>query len=228
MAPGRLKERFIPTRHPSWREFADRVGGEFRQARWWKSDEVITRAGSWLVHLDTVMLDARSGALNPAAFYSTRRGTQARSDFQSLDAFQFIARDRVWLHGVPGQLQWQIDPARLMDALRRHDPQKDIELGDPSFDERFVIRANDPDKLRTLFADPSVLSKLTSRPALAEVRVAVAGKAEEPVPRPASLILWEREMWQDPEQLRAMHELLVAILDRLAATGSAGPQPGNS
>lgn len=213
----------IPTRHPSWREFATRVGGEFRQARWWKSDEVLTQAGRWLVHVDTVMLDPQSAALKPGTLYSTRRGTQVWADFQSLDAFQFIARDRKWLHGLPGLLQWDIDPGRLLDAIRRHDPQNDLELGDPSLDERFVVRANDPAKLETLVADTSLLARLAARQALAEVRVAVAGKGDDPVPRPASLILWERAMWHDPDELVTLHELLIAVLDRLAAIGSAAP-----
>ncbi|MGH8875278.1 MAG: hypothetical protein ACRDVM_08520 [Acidimicrobiia bacterium] len=218
-----LRKRLIPTRHPSWREFADRVGGEFRQARWWRSDEVVTRVGDWLVHLDTVMLDPESGVLEPGRFYSSRRGTQAWADFHSLDAFQFIARDRKWLHGVPGRLQWDIDLGRLMDAIGGHDPDEDLELGEPSFDEHFVVRANDPAKLKALVAETSLLATLAARPALAEIRIAIAGKTGDPSPRPASLILWEREMWHDPDALMAIQGLLVGLLDRLAAIGSAGP-----
>ncbi|HUO46125.1 MAG TPA: hypothetical protein VM470_04775, partial [Acidimicrobiia bacterium] len=58
-------QRMIPTRHPSWEEFATRTGGRLVRNRFWKSDEVVSQMGDWEVHLHTVMLDHKTGGLNP-------------------------------------------------------------------------------------------------------------------------------------------------------------------
>lgn len=217
-----LVQRFIPTRHPSWREFASKVGGEFRANRFWRSDEVVSRLGDWTVHLDTVMLDPRSGVPNPGTFYSTRRGTQVWANFTSIDGFRFGIRDRQWLHNVPGRLEWDIDPGRLVDAMRGRLGAEDVQVGHPVFDERFTVKTNEPDKLRTLL-DSSMLEQALRRPELAEIRIAAPEAGDGFVAQAATLIVWGRLMVHDPEELLDLHELIVGLLDRLARLGSAGP-----
>lgn len=221
MLRDRLLQGLIPTRHSSWREFAAKVGGEFRANRFWRSDEVVSRFGDWTVHLDTVMLDPDSGAPG-GAVYSTRRGTQVWADFSSLDGFRFAVRDRQWLHRNPSELEWDIDVGRLIDTVRGRLGAKDVEVGHPEFDERFTVKTNDHEKL-AMVVDASIVDQVMRRDDLAEIRIAAPEPGDQLVAQPATLIVWEREFLIDPEQMLDMHELIVGLLDRMAGIGSASP-----
>jgi hypothetical protein len=156
-------QRMIPTRHPSWGDFATRVGGNMKRHRFWRSDEIVSSMGGWEVHLQSVMLNSKTGARNPGTFYSTRRGTEVWAGFTSLDGFRFSARDREWLHRQPYQLQWDIDVGRLVDAVRRRRQPEDTQIGNELFDQRFVTRSNDPAKLKTLL-DGAALEQILKAP----------------------------------------------------------------
>lgn len=220
--PSALVRRMIPTRHPSWAELAARTGGTLKLNRFWKSDEVVSRLGGWEVHLDTVMLDPKTGAHNPLARYSTRRGTQVWAGFSSLDGFRFSARDREWMHRQPYQLNWDIDIGRLADAARRRFRPEDTEIGNPDFDQHFVSRTNDPSKLGAVM-EGAVLERVLNRPYLAELYIQAGEPDESGSPLPASLVVWERQMLQDADALLDLHEVLLALLDRMDRLGSAGP-----
>lgn len=219
---GSLTDRMIPTRHSSWEEFASRTGGKLNRHKFWRSDEVVSNLGGWEVHLHTVMLDPKTGARNPGTFYSTRRGTEVWAGFTSLDGFRFSARDREWLHRQPYQLQWDIDVGRLIDAARRRVQPEDTQIGNESFDQRFVSRSNDPAKLRAVL-EGVALERILKRAYLAEFHIEAEEPDESGSPQLASLVVWERQMLQDVDQLLDLHEVLLALLDRLARLGSAGP-----
>jgi hypothetical protein len=223
--PGSLTQRLIPTRHPSWADLATRTGGILKRNKFWRSDEVVSSMGGWEVHLQSVMLDHKTGARNPGTLYSTRRGTEVWAGFSSLDGFRFSARDRQWLRRQPYQLQWDVDVGRLVDAVRRRRQPEDTQIGNETFDQRFVTRSNDPGKLRALL-EGSALDRILKRPCLAEFHIEAAEPDESGSPQPASLVVWEREMLLDADQLLDLHEVLLSLLDRLGRLGSAGPLTG--
>lgn len=212
----------IPTRHSSWEEFASRIGGTLHRHKFWRSDEVVSNLGGWEVHLQTVMLNPKTGARNPGTFYSTRRGTEVWAGFNSLDGFRFSARDREWLHRQPYQLQWDIDIGRLVDAARRRVQPEDTQIGNEHFDQRFVSRTNDPAKLRAVL-EGIPLERILKRPHLAEFHIEGKEPDEAGSPQPVSLVVWERQMLQDADQLMDLHEVLLAVLDRLGTLSSARP-----
>jgi hypothetical protein len=217
-----LVRRMIPTRHPSWEDLAARTGGALKRNRFWKSDEVVSRIGGWEVHLDTGLLDSRTGACNPGTFFSTPRGTQVWAGFTSLDGFRFWARDREWLHRQLYQLSWDADVGRPVDAARRRSRPEDTEIGNAEFDCRFVARTNDPNKLGALM-EGVVLERVLNRPYLVELHIQAEQPDEVGSPQPASLVVWERQMVHDADALLDLHEILLGLLDRLGRLGSAGP-----
>lgn len=217
-----LAQRFVPTRHPSWREFAKQIGGRFHKRPFWRSDEVVSRADGWEIHLDTVMLDPRTGSDRAGTFYSTRRGTRAWASYSSIDGLRFAIQDRPWARQHPFRFEWDIDPARLADAVRERLGVKDVEIGNAQFDERYTVRANQPDKLRALL-DADVLEALLERPALTVLRISGADPGEPPSALPATLIAWERRFLDDPAELAALHGLCLKLMNGLARIGSAAP-----
>lgn len=206
------------------------MGGEFRANRFWRSDEVVTQLGDWEVHLDTVMLDPETGAPHtdlrtgaPAAglHFSTRRGTEVWANFTSTDGFRFAIRDKQWLHRNPWRMEWDIDVGRLVDKVSGLRGVEDVEVGSPDFDDRFIVRTDDPAKLRNV-VDTSILEQVVRSPDLAEIRID-SEPVDGPVPRAATLLIWKRLMSHDVEELIDFHELILGLLDRLANQGSAAP-----
>ncbi|MGH8958233.1 MAG: hypothetical protein ACRDVK_06120, partial [Acidimicrobiia bacterium] len=150
--------------------------------------------------------------------------TEVWAGFESRDGFRFLARDRGWSHRRPNALAWDIDVGRLADAIRRRFRPEETEIGQEAFDQRFVTRTNDPNKLRSLL-DGSVMPRLLARSQLAEIYIEGPDPEENASPQLASLVLWDREFLADVEALLDLHEVLLALLDRLSRSGSAVPVP---
>src|SRR5262249_11682372 len=105
---------------------------------------------------------------------------------------------------------------------------QDIEVGVPEFDEAFIIKGNDEDRVRTLFSDPNIRQMIQDQPT---IRLAVKdsdGWFGPKFPEDVDELHFQAVgMIKDMRRLRALLDLFAAMLDRLCKIGSATEQqPG--
>jgi hypothetical protein len=105
---------------------------------------------------------------------------------------------------------------------------QDIEVGDPEFDEAFIVKGTDEFKVQELFADPEVRSLLLAQP---EVRLEVKdseGWFGPSFPEDVDELHFQvHGVIKEMDRLKALFDLFAAVLDRLCRIGSAAErEPG--
>ena len=105
---------------------------------------------------------------------------------------------------------------------------QDIEVGDPEFDEAFIIKGNDESKVRDLFANPKIRQMIQAQP---KIRLEVKdseGWFGPKFPEDVDELHFQVVgVIKDVERLKALFDLFAAVLDQLCRIGSAYKQePG--
>ena len=98
---------------------------------------------------------------------------------------------------------------------------QDIEVGDPQFDEAFIVKGSDEAKVRELFADPEVRSLILAQP---QIRLEVKdgeGWFGPSFPEDVDELHFQvTGVIKEVDRLKALFDLFAAVLDRLCRIGS--------
>ena len=113
---------------------------------------------------------------------------------------------------VPGnnEFNFHLYPQDWVNEIGKLFGMEDIELGIPELDKAFIIKTNQPEKLRTLFADPAVQTALIRYPSI-HLKLA---QAEHDVDV-NQLSAYFYEAITDPAKLREVYHLLSTLLDKV-------------
>src|SRR4051794_7167734 len=112
---------FGPSKDEVWRQLSQEIGAEFIEGGFWKRSKVQAQVGPWTVTLDTSTSD--EDGKTPV--------TRLRAPYVNPDGFRFT----IYRKGSFSNL------GKLLGM-------QDIEVGDPDFDEAFIIKGNDEDRVR--------------------------------------------------------------------------------
>jgi len=180
-----------------WRQFCDQVGGEFVPGGFWRGAHAQFRHEPWTITLESFTDEENS-------IY-----TQMRAPFKNKDGFRFTIFRKTFLSDLGKKLGMQ-----------------DIEIGEPEFDDAFIIQGNDVTKLRALFGNPTIRRLIEQQP---DVHLTVRddeGWLGGPLPKGVHELCFRvpGEI-DDVDWFLSYHDLLVEILDHLGQTGSASGWP---
>jgi hypothetical protein len=128
---------FRPSKDEVWRELSEEIGAEFVEGGFWKGSKVQAHVGPWTVTLD----------LGYSQDDGESRTTRIRAPYVNPDGFRFKNFRRSVLSDLGKLLGMQ-----------------DIEVGDAEFDEAFIIKGNDEDRVRVLFSDPKIRQMIQDQP----------------------------------------------------------------
>ncbi len=189
---------FGPSKDEVWRQLSEEIGAEFLEGGFWKGGKVQAQVGPWTVTLDTG--------------YSEEDGesvvTRLRAPYVNPESFRFT----IYRKGFFSDL------GRLLGM-------QDVEVGDPDFDEAFVIKGNDEDRVRLLFSDPKIRQMIQDQP---QIRLTVKdseGWFGPKFPEDVDKLHFEAlGVIKDVERLKALFDLFAAVLDRLCKMESAYEQ----
>src|SRR3954453_18679626 len=123
---------FRPGKDEAWRRLCREIGADFVDGGFWKGSKVQAHVGPWTVTLDTHTVHTG----HPHFTY-----TRMRAPYVNPDGLRFT----VYRKGLFSEL------GKLLGML-------DIEVGDPEFDEAFILQGNDESRVRDLFADARLRS----------------------------------------------------------------------
>ncbi len=193
---------FGPSKDEVWRQLSEEIGAEFVEGGFWKGSKVQAHVGPWTVTVDTY---------TDSSGESSTTYTRMRAPYINPEGFRFTIYRKGFFSDLGKLLGMQ-----------------DVEVGDPDFDEAFIIQANDEDKVRTLFADPKIRQMIQDQP---KIRLEVKDSEGWFGPRfPENVDELHFQVIgviKDVDRLKALFDLFAAVLDQLCRIGSAYEQePG--
>lgn len=193
---GFLRRLFGPSRDEVWRQLASEIGARYVDGGFWRGDKVQVDVGEWTVTLDTYTVSTG---------HTHVTYTRMRAPYVNPDGFRF----RVWRGG-------------FFSAVGKLLGMQDLEIGDPAFDQAYVIQGNDESKVRALFGNPRIRELIS---ALSEFHLEV--KDDEGFFGPRfpegvdELIFQVTGVLKDTDQLKRLFDLFAEVLNHLCHMGSA-------
>lgn len=185
-----LRRLFGPSKDEIWRQLCEQVGGDFVQGGFWKGSKVQVHHKEWTLTLDTY---------SEPDGESSRTYTRMRAPFVNKDGFRFTIYRRGFFSDLGKLLGMQ-----------------DVEIGEPEFDDAYIIKGKDEEKLRKLFANARIRQLIGQQ---SQIHLSVQhekswfkAKFPEGVDE-----LYFREMGtiKDIERLKALYDLFAEVLDHL-------------
>jgi hypothetical protein len=168
-----------------------------------------------------------------AAVAGYLRGTPARVTYKNwcvtLDtnvvpagaAAAVVTRMRAPFAGGRG-FRFKLQRRDLLDALAARLRIHSSETGQADFDREFVVRSDDDERVRRLFADPAIRRLVRSQPSINMELRGGDGPFGATLPEGVEeLVLRAPGFLTDAEQLRRLFALFALTLDRLCRIGSA-------
>jgi hypothetical protein len=193
---------FGPSQDEVWRQLSQEIGAELVQGGFWKGSKVQATVKPWTITLDSYTVSSE---------HSHETFTRIRAPYVNPDGFRFT----IYRKG-------------LFSDLGKMLGMQDVEVGDPLFDEAFIIKGTNEGKLRDLFANPKIRQMIEDQP---QIRLDVKdseGWFGPHFPENVDELHFQvRGMITDVARLKELYDLFAAILDQLCRIGSAYKQdPG--
>ncbi len=193
---------FGPSKDEVWRQLCEEIGADFIQGGLWKGSKVQVHVGPWTITLDT---HTESSGESSVTY------TRMRAPYVNPEGFRFTIYRKGFFSDLGKLLGMQ-----------------DIEVGDPEFDEAFIIKGNDEPRVVILFSDSEIRRLIGAQPKIKlEVRDSEGWFGPRFPENVDELHFQVVGVIKDVERLKALFELFAAVLDRLCRIGSAYKQgPG--
>jgi hypothetical protein len=193
---GVLRRMFGPGRKEIWRQLSQEVGGRFVEGGFTKADKVQVTHGEWTVTLDNFAV--HTGKV-------TIVYTRMRAPYVNPDGFRF----RVYRRGVFSDIGKALG-------------MQDVEVGQPGFDEDFIIKGTDEGKLRQLFANPKIRELIDAQKDIDFSVKDDEGWFGATFPEGVDELLFQvGGVITDIDRLKRLYELFAETLDELCRIGSA-------
>jgi hypothetical protein len=190
---GVLRELFGPSRKEIWKSLCEQTGSSYVEGGLFGGyDKVVARHEAWTVVLDT--------------YYANKMTyTRMRAPYINQDAFRF----KIYRSGVFS------DIAELFGF-------HDIEIGNKVFDNDFVIKANNEEKVRHLLDEPYLRAAIERQESFRLEVKNDEGIFGADFPEGVDeLYFMIPGVVKDIEQLKGLFDIFAEVLDRLCMMGSA-------
>jgi hypothetical protein len=189
---------FGPSKDEVWQQLNEKIGAEFLEGGFWKGSKVQSHVGPWTVTLDTGYSDEDGESVV----------TRLSAPYFNPEGFRFTIYRKGYFSDLGKLLGMQ-----------------DIEVGDPEFDEAFIIKGNDEGKVCGLFANPKIRQMIRDQP---KIRLTVKDsegwfgpKFPEGVDELHFQVLG---VIKDVDRLKSLFDLFAVVLNQLCKRGSAYKQ----
>jgi len=191
-----LLSLFGPSKAEIWSQLAAQTGGQFTDGGFFGKSRLDLRVDPWLLTLDTYTVSTGK---------SSTTYTRLRAPYVNADGFRFT----VYRSG-------------LFTPLGHVLGMQDIEIGDPDFDQTFVLKANNEPKVRQFFADDTLKALLYTQSAIHMEVKDDEGWFRQSFPDNVDELYFVRlGIMRDLPELRALFDLFSHTLHRLCHFGSA-------
>jgi hypothetical protein len=199
---GVMRRWFGPSREEIWRQLSEEMGARLVESRFGKGDKVEVAHRDWIVTLDTYVV---STGKTVVVF------TRMRAPYVNPDGFRF----KIYRKGI-------------FSGIGKFLGMQDIEIGDATFDEAFIIKSTDESKVRALLSNEKIRELIARQP---EIHFSVKddeGWFGPSFPEGVDELYFEVvRTIKDVERLKLLYALFAETLDHLCRIGSAYDGPPN-
>jgi hypothetical protein len=197
---GLLRQLFGPSREEIWRQLCSEIDAQYVEGGFWKGDKVQAHHEQWTITLDSYTVSQSTGETHSSTTY-----TRVRAPYVNKDGFRFT----IYRKG-------------FFSDLGRLFGMQDVEVGYPEFDEAFVIKGSDEEKLRALFSNSRIRQLLEMQP---QVHLTVKddeGWFSTAFPEGVDELYFSVVgVIKDVERLKSLYLLYAEVLNQLCHIGSA-------
>ena len=219
---GWVKKLFGGDHRDNWERLSSEVGAEFIEGGFFKGSHKVRLAfEEWVITLDTYTVSTGK---------STITFTRIQAPFTNLDGFEFTVYRKTWASGVGKLLGMQdvtvggpgFDNLQPMFGTSGYVDPELIESGDTQFDQDFIVKSNNEEKVRSLFKAIRIRDLLQAQPEL-DLRIKEPTRlfSGKKVPDEVILYFQVTGIITDVERLKKLFELFKEVLKELKASGTA-------
>jgi hypothetical protein len=199
---GAWRRMFGPSKEEIWRQLSSELGARYVEGGFAKSDKVQATHGEWTVTLDTYVVSTGKTVI---VF------TRMRAPYVNPGGFRFTVYRKSIFSGLGKMLGMQ-----------------DVETGDESFDQDFIIKGTDEARVRELLSNTKIRELIARQP---EIRFTVKddeGWFGTSFPEGVDELYFQvLGVIKDVERLKLLYELFSETLEHLCRMGAAYKQdPG--
>ena len=199
---GLLMGLFGPSKKEVWQQLSEEIQADYIEGGFWKGDKIQAHVDNWIVVLDTYTVSNGK---------SSTTYTRMRAPFINLDGLYF----KIYREG-------------LFSGIGKMLGMQDINVGYNQFDENFIIKGNDEDRVRRLFSNERIRSLIEVQPRMNLEIKDDEGFFSTRFPEGVDeLYFLVPGVIRDVEQLKELYELFGEVLKELCEMGSASMrEPG--
>ena len=191
-----LRALFGPSKAEIWSQMAADIGADYIEGGWFKGDGVVYQHKEWKLVLDTYTVRSQN---------SSTTYTRLRAPFVNKDGLYF----KIYREG-------------FFSSVGKFFGMEDLEVGDPFFDESFVIKGNSHQQLIRLLSDRQLKNLIHEQPhILLEIRDDEGWFGSDFSGGVDELYFIRVGVMRDVNELKALFELFTHTLTRLVQIDSA-------
>lgn len=190
---------FGPSKKEVWQQLAEKIHADYVNKGFWAGDRVEARVDNWIIVLDTYTVSTGKSSIT---------FTRMRAPFINLDNFYF-----------------KIYRAGIFSGLGKILGMEDISIGYEEFDEDFVIKSNNKEKVKQLFSNKIIRCLIQEQP---EINLEIKddeGFFSEHFPEGVDELYFQvAGIIKDIERLKELYEIFAEVLKELYSMGSASDE----
>ncbi len=191
-----LRELFGPSKEELWSQLSKEIGADYQRGGFFKKGNVVLTHRQWEIVLDTYTVSTGK---------STVTFTRMRAPYVNKDGFRF----RVYRKSV---FSW----------LGKMFGMQDIEIGDPYFDEEFIIQGAPEDMVMGLFSHAQIRQLVQKQPDIHFQVKDDEGLFGRKFPEGVDELYFQTlGIVKDMQRLKDLFDLFAAVLEELCRLGSA-------
>src|SRR5262245_51875326 len=191
---------FGPSRKDVWKKLSEEVHGRFVEGRFTRGDKVEVEHEEWLLTLDTYVV---STGKTVVVF------TRMRAPFVNPSGFRFLVYRK-----------------SIFSGIGKFFGMQDIEIGDPPFDDGFIVQSTDEYRIRQLLGLSKIRELISAQK---DINFGVKDdegwfgtKFPEGVDELHFTVVG---IIKDVDRLKQLYELFAETLDELCRMGAASDTP---
>lgn len=191
-----LQGLFGPSKAEIWSQMAADIGADYIEGGWFKGDGVVYQHGEWKLVLDTYTVRTNN---------SSTTYTRLRAPFVNKDGLYF----KIYREGI-------------FSSVGKFFGMQDLEVGDPFFDDSFVIKGNNQQQLIRLLSDPKLKDRIHDQSRISlEIRDDEGWFGPDFSGGVDELYFSRVGVMRDVNELKALFDLFTHLLTRLVQIDSA-------